>query len=125
MATTKDLIVDSGSTDVVMVNTQYFKNLKEIDTTVTSLDGDNKPPRNRRPEVLAKDVKKRIKPLILRKALFVLEYRTNLISVSSIVDKGHKIVHEAKNCFFTSNLKRNSVIKKERFDPPYGPKRRD
>ena len=38
-ATAKDLVVDSGSTDHVIVNKNWFKNMKPIDTTVTNPDG--------------------------------------------------------------------------------------
>ena len=50
-------------------------------------------------EVLAQDVKGRTKPLVLRKPLYMPGYRTILISVSSLVDNGHKVVHDAKNSF--------------------------
>ena len=40
-ATAKDLVVDSGSTDHVIVNKNWFKNLKEVNTTVTNPDGGN------------------------------------------------------------------------------------
>ena len=40
-ATAKDLVVDSGSTDHVIVNKNWFKNLKEVNNTVTNPDGGN------------------------------------------------------------------------------------
>ena len=108
-ATAKDLVVDSGSTDHVIVNKNWFKNMKPIDTTVTNPDGgDTKVLGIGEVEILAKDVNGKTKPLVLRKALFVPGYRTNLISVSSIVDNGHKVVHEAKMSFLC--LKSNEKI---------------
>ena len=96
----QDLVVDSGSTDHIVVNKNWFKSIREIDTTVTNPDGGNtKVLGIGEVEVLAKDVKERTKPLILKKALYVPGYRTNLISVSSILDKGHKVVHEKKNSY--------------------------
>ena len=61
-------------------------------------------------EVLAKDVKGCTKPLILKKALYVPGYRTNLISVSSIIDNGHKVVHEKKNSYLCLKIKKNFPI---------------
>ena len=40
-ATAKDIVVDSGSTDHAIVNKNWFKNPKEIETTVTNPDGGN------------------------------------------------------------------------------------
>ena len=113
-ATTKDLVVDSGSTDHVIVNKSWFRNLKEIETTVTNPDGGNtKVLGIGEVEVQAKDIKGRIKPLILRKALFVPGYRTNLISVSRVVDNGHKIVHDKKNSFLCLKSHENFPIKRK------------
>ena len=99
-ATQQDLVVDSGSTDHIVVNKIWFKSLRELDTTVTNADGGNtKVLGIGEVEILAKDVKGRNKPLILKKTLYVPEYRTNLISVSSIIDNGHKVVHEKKRSF--------------------------
>ena len=84
-------------TDHIVVNKNWFKSLGEIDTTVTNPDrGKTKVLGIGEVQVLAKDVKGRTKPLILKKALYVPEYRTNLISVSSIIDNGQKVVHEKK-----------------------------
>ena len=94
-ATEQDLVVDSGSRDHIVVNKNWFKSIREIDTTVTNPDGNTKV-RIGQVEVLAKDVKGRTKPLILKKTFYVPVYRTNLISVSSIIDNGHKVVHEKK-----------------------------
>ena len=112
-ATAKDLVVYSGSTDHVIVNKNWFKNLKEIETTVTNPDGGNTNVLGiGESEVLAKDVKGKTKSLVLRKALFVPGYRTSLISVSRIVDNGHTVVHDAKIISSASKAKRNSHQKK-------------
>ena len=105
-ATAEDLVVDSGSTDHVIVNKNWFKNMKEVDTTVTNPDGGNtKVLAIGEVDVLAQDVKGRTKPLVLRKTLYVPRYRTNLISVSSIVDNGHKVVQDAKNSLLCLEIK--------------------
>ena len=113
-ATAKDLVVDSGSTDHVIVNKNWFKNFKEIETTVTNPDGGNTSVLGiGEVEVLAKDVKGKTKSLVLRKALFVPGYRTNLISVSRIVDNGHTVVHDAKNNFLCLKSKEKFPIKRK------------
>ena len=74
-ATSKDLVIDSGSTEHVIVNKNCFKNLKEKDTTVTNLDGGNtKVLGIGEVEVVAQDVKGMTKPLVLRKPLYVPGY---------------------------------------------------
>ena len=68
-ATSKDLVVDSGSTDHVIVNKSWFRNLREIETTVTNPDGGNtKVLGIGEVEVQAKDVKGRIKTLFVKKS---------------------------------------------------------
>ena len=110
-ATEQDLVVDSGSTDHIVVNKNWFKSIREIETTVTNPDGGNiKVLGIGEVEVLAKDVKGRTKPLILKKALYVPGYRTNLISVSSIIDNGHKVVHEKRNSYLCLKSKENFPI---------------
>ena len=99
-ATERDLVVDSGSTDHIVVNKYWFTSIGEIDTTVTNPDGGNiKVLGLGEVEVLAKDVTGRTKTLILEKTLYVQKYRTNVISVSNIIGNGHKIVHKKKNSF--------------------------
>ena len=110
-ATEQDLVVDSESTDHIVVNKTWFKSIGEIDTTVTNPGGGNtKVLRKGQVEVLAKDIKGRTKPLILRKALYVPGYRINLISVSSIIDNGHKVVHEKKNSYLCLESKEKFPI---------------
>ena len=96
------------------MNKNWFKNLKEIETTVTNPDGGNtKVLGIGEVEVLAKDLKGKIKSLVFRKALFVPGYRTNLISVSRIVDNGHTVVHHAKNNFLCLKSKEKFPIKRK------------
>ena len=124
-ATEQDLAVDSGSTDHIVVNKNWFNRIREIDTTVTNPDGGNtKALGIGEVEVSAKDVKGRTKPLILKKALYVPGYRTNLISVSSIIDNGHKVVHEKKNSYLCLKSREKFPITRngKRFFQPTTPK---
>ena len=83
------------------MNKNWFKSIREINTTVTNPNGGNtKVLGIGEVEVLARDFKGRTKPLILKMALYVPRCRTNLISVSSIIDHGHKVVHEKKIVIF-------------------------
>ena len=80
--TEQDLVVDSGSTEHIVVNKTSFKSIGELDTTVTNPDGGNTNVlRIGKVEALAKAVKGRTKPLILKKAINLPGYRTNLVSV--------------------------------------------
>ena len=110
-ATEQDLVVDSGSTDHIVVNKNWFKSIKNIDTIITDQDGGNTTVLGiGEVEVLAKDVKGRTKLLILKKTLHVPGYRTNLISVSRIFDNGHKVVHEKKNSYLCLESKEKFPI---------------
>ena len=80
-----------------MVNRNWFKNMKALDTTVANPDGrDTKVSKLKEVAIQVEDVNGKTKPLVLRKVLAVSGYQTNLISVSSLVDNGHKVVHEEK-----------------------------
>ena len=71
-ATKQDLVVNSGSTDHIVLIKNWFKSTREIDTTVTNPNGGNtKILGIRAVEVLAGDVKGCIKLLIAKKALYV------------------------------------------------------
>ena len=110
-ATEQDLVVDSGSTDHIVVNKNWFICIREIDTTVTNPDGGNtKVLGIGEAEVLARDVKGCTKPFILKKALYVPWYRTNLVSVSSIINNGHKVVNEKKNSYLCRKSKEKFLI---------------
>ena len=88
--------------------------MKKVDTTVTNPDwGNTKFLRMGEVEVLAQDLKGRTELLVLRKASYVSGYRTNLIWVSSIVDNGHKVVHEAKNSFLCLKSKEKFPIERK------------
>ena len=94
-ATSHNLVTDSGSTYHVIVHENWFKNLKELNTVVTNPDGGNtKVLGIGEVVVLAKVIQGKALPLVLKNALFVPGYRTNLVSVSSVIDNGHKIVHQ-------------------------------
>ena len=80
--TDQDLVIDSGSTDHVIVQRSWFKNLRELDTSVTNPDGGNtKVLGIGEVEILAGDAQGRKKRLLLRKSLFVPAYGTNILSV--------------------------------------------
>ena len=112
-ATDLDLVIDSGSTDHVIVHKNWFKNLKELNTVVTNPDGGNtKVLGIGEVVVLAKDNQQKALPLVLKNALFVPRYRTNLVSVSSLIDNGHKIVHQKGNSLLC--LKSKDTIPIER-----------
>ena len=99
-ATRPDLVVDSGSTDHKVVTRNWFKNIRKLDTTENNPEGGNtKCLGIAEVAVLCKDVKRRSMPLILRKTLCVPGYKINLISVSSIIDNGHKVLHGKKKSF--------------------------
>ena len=61
--TEQDLVVESGNTDHIVANINLFKNLRELDTTITNPDGGNtKVLQLEEIEVLAKYVKSCTKP---------------------------------------------------------------
>ena len=121
-ATEQGLVVDSGSTDHIVVSKNWFKSTREMDTTVTNPDGGNTKVLGIEVEVFAEDVKERTNPLILKKALYVPGYRTNLISVSSIIENGHKVVHEERNSYLCLKSKENLDYKKSKTFLPTTPK---
>ena len=89
-ATDRDLFIDSGSTDHVIVHKSWFGNLRELDTNATNPDGGNtKVSEIKELDILAKDTQGKLTPLVLKKALFLPKYRTNFVPVSSVGDNGH------------------------------------
>ena len=85
--------------------------MRKIDTTVTNPEGGNtRVLKTGEEDVSAKHFKRRIKPLILRKALFLPGYRTILISVSSIIDNGFKVAYEKEKSFLSLKNKENFLI---------------
>ena len=107
-------MIDSGSTDNVIVQKNWFKKFRELETSVTNPDGGNtKVLGIGEVEVLVRDAQGREKTLVLRKALFVPGYRTNLISVSSIIDNGHKIVHHKSQSFLYLKSKETIPIERK------------
>ena len=69
-----DLVVDSGTTDHSVLNKNWFKSLRELNTTVTNPDGGiTKVLGTREVEVSAEDVKGCTKPLLSKIALHVVE----------------------------------------------------
>ena len=53
-------------------------------------------------------------PLVLKKALFVPGYQTNLVSVSNIVDNGHKSFHRKGQCFFVLKAEIQSLKREKK-----------
>ena len=97
-ATDLDLVIDSGSTDLVIVHQIWFENLKELNTVVSNPDGGNtKVLGIGEVVVLAKDIQGKALPLVLKNPSFVPGYQRNLVSVSSVIDSGHKIVDQKGN----------------------------
>ena len=87
--------IDSSSTDHVIVQNSCSRNPRELDTNVTNPDSGNTEVLGiGEVEILAKHTLKKLKPLVLKGALFLSRYRTNFVSVSSIVDNGYENVHE-------------------------------
>ena len=94
------MVADSRSTNHRVVNQNWFKSVRKNDTTVTRPDGGNTEVLGKgEMEVFHEDAKGCTKPLVLKKALDVPGHGTNLISVSNILDNGHKVVHEKIGIF--------------------------
>ena len=90
------------------MNKNRFKTIIAIDTTVTNQDGGNaKVVGIGEIEVLARDVNGFTKSLVTKKTIYVPRYRTNLISVSSIIDNGHKVVYEREYSYLCRKSKDN------------------
>ena len=89
-----DIVVDSGSTDHMMIDKTWFKNYQKLETTVDNPDG-----RKTKVEgigdvdVEARDSKGVLHKLTFEKILHVPEYKPNLISVSSLVQNQHELFH--------------------------------
>ena len=89
-----DLVVDSGSTDHMMIDKTWFKNYQKLETTVNNPDGGKtKVEGIGDVDVEARDSKGVLHKLTFEKVLHVPEYKTNLISVSSLVQKQHELFH--------------------------------
>ena len=89
-----DLVVDSGSTDHIMIDRTWFKNYQKLETTVNNPDGGKtKVEGIGDVEIEARDSRGVLHKLTFQKVLHVPEYKTNLISVSSLVQKKHEVMH--------------------------------
>ena len=88
-----DLLVDSGSTDHMMIDKTWFKNYQKVETTVNNPDGGKtKVEGIGDVDVEARNTKGVLHKLTFEKFLHVPEYKTNLISVSSLVQKKTRII---------------------------------
>ena len=88
-----DLVVDSRSTDHMMIDKTWFKNYQKLETTVNNPDGGKKVEGIGVVDVEAQDTKGVLHKLTFEKVLHVSEYKTNLNSVSSLVQKQHELFH--------------------------------
>ena len=89
-----DLVVDSGSTDHMMIDKTWFKNYQKLETTVNNPDGGKtKVEGIGDGDVEARDTKGVLHKLTFEKILHVPEYKTNLISFSRLVQKQHELFH--------------------------------
>ena len=100
-ATDHDLVKESGSTEIVIVQKSSFRNLKELNRVVENpVGGNTKFLRKGEVKVLAKDNQGEALLLVLENELFVPGYWTKLVSVSSIVDNGHNMFIRKKKFIF-------------------------
>ena len=89
-----DLVVDSGSTDHMMIDKTWFKKYQKLETTFNNPDGGKtKVEGIGDVDVEARDTKGVLHKLTFEEILHVPEYKTNLISVSSLVQKQHGLFH--------------------------------
>ena len=78
-----ELVVDSRSTDQMMIDKTWFKNYRKLENTVNNPDGGKtKVEGIGDVDVEARDTKGVLYKLTFEKVLHVPEYKTNLISVS-------------------------------------------
>ena len=86
--------MDSGRTDHKMIDKTWFKNYQKLETTVNNPDGGKtKVERIGDVDLEAPDTKGVLHKLTFEKVLHVPECKTNLISVSSLVQKQHELFH--------------------------------
>ena len=94
-----DLVVDSSSGVHMMLDKTWFKNNQKLETTVNNPGGGKtKVEGIGDVDVEARDTKGVLHKLLLlcatfEKVLHVPEYKTNLVLVSSLVQKQHKFFH--------------------------------
>ena len=89
-----DLVIDSSSTALMMIDKTWFKNCQKLETTVNNpVGGKTKVEGIGDIDVEAQDNKSVLHKLTFEKLLHVPDYKTNLISVSSLVQTQHEIFH--------------------------------
>ena len=82
----------------MMIDKTWFKNYQKLETTVNNPDGGKtKVEGIGDVDVEARDTKGVLHKLTFEKVLHVPEYKTNLISVSSLVQKQHELFHTKAN----------------------------
>ena len=89
-----DFVIDSGSTDHIVVERSWFQTYTKIENSVTNPDGGvTKVEGKGDVAIRATDTKGNSISLILQDALHVPGYRTNLVSVANMTRKGHEVLH--------------------------------
>ena len=92
------VLIDSGCTDHILTDRKFFQNLREITSSVKNPDGSFcKIEGIGDVEVELRNENGSTDTLIMRDVLFVPSYETNLVSVSKLVEKGHR-VEFSSNC---------------------------
>ena len=98
----------------MIVQRNWFRNLKELNTVVSNPDDVNtKVLGIGEVKVLAKDSQGKALPLVLKNALFVPGYRTNFVSVSSVVENQHNVFHQKGNNLFCLKSKDTIAIERK------------
>ena len=92
------VLIDSGCSDHILTDRQFFRNLRELTSGVKNPDGSFcKVEGNADVEVELRNENRSTDTLKMWDVLFVPSYETNLVSVSKLVEKGHK-VEFSSNC---------------------------
>lgn len=113
-ASKNDFILDSGSTDHVIVNRDWFVSYRAVSSKVINPDGavtnvlgigDV--------ELLARNVKGKLARLKFENVLHVPDYKTNLLSVANIINKGHSIFHARSKSILCLKTKEKFEIKQK------------
>ena len=77
----------------MMMDKFWFKKNEKLETTVNNPDGGKEFEGLGDPDVEARNTKGMLHKLTFKKVLHVPEYKTNLISDSSLVQKQHELFH--------------------------------
>ena len=93
----------------MMIDKIWYKNYHKLETTVNNPDGGKtKFGGLGDVDVEARDTKGVLHKLTFEKVMHVPEYKTNLISVSSLIEKQHKIFQTKLSQCYNSEAKKAS-----------------